>query len=252
MRIRLTVAYRGTNYAGWQVQPDQPTIQGSLQRIVAEIVEDEVKVTGASRTDTGVHAAGQVCHFDSPKTIDPAKWQRSLNRMLPDDIRVLQATAIDDDFHARFSATGKIYRYYVDPRPVASPFPAPFAWHRPNIKAYDDMVQAATALVGPVRQSVFASQPAGDPDRRAVDSFDVARGRLITFTVRGRSFMRHAVRGMVGSLLEVGYGRRSVADLAAMAAADEGHSPMVKAPAHGLCLLQVFYEPNPGHGGRAC
>ena len=248
MRIRLTVAYRGTSYAGWQAQPDQPTIQGSLQRIVAELIEDEVKVTGASRTDTGVHAAGQVCHFDSPKAIEPAKWQRSLNRMLPDDIRVLQAAAADDDFHARFSATGKIYRYYVDPRPVGSPFTAPFAWHRPRIKAHDDMVQAATALVGPMQQRVFAAQSAGGRELRTVDSFDVERGRLVTFTVRARSFMRHAIRGMVGSLLEVGYGRRAVDDLAAMAAAEVGHLPMVKAPPHGLCLLQVFYEPNPGRG----
>ncbi len=241
MRIRLTVAYRGTNYAGWQVQPNQPTIQGALRRIVAELVEDEVKVTGASRTDTGVHAAGQVCHFDSPKAIEPAKWQRALNRMLPDDIRVLQAATVDDDFHARFSATGKIYRYYVDPRPVASPFAAPFAWHRPGITAHDDMVHAATALVGPMHQRVFASRPETDRELHTVDSFDVARDRLVTLTVRGRSFLRHAVRGMVGSLLEVGYGRRSVADLAAMAAAEEGHLPMVKAPAHGLCLLQVLY-----------
>jgi tRNA pseudouridine38-40 synthase len=241
MRMRLVVSYRGNDYAGWQAQPDARSVQGELMAVVARICEQDVKVTGASRTDAGVHAVGQVCHFDPPRQLPAHRWQRAFDRMLPDDIRVLDCRPAGGDFHARFSAVRKTYRYHVDPSPIASPFLSPFAWHRPRICSLDDMKEAAKMLEGTICQRVFASQPEGDRDVRSVDSVRVAVGRLLTFTVVGRSFMRHAVRGMVGSLLEVGYGRRTAAEIGAMAADEPGHPPMVKAPAHGLCLLNVEY-----------
>jgi len=241
MRICLTVSYRGTDYSGWQVQPDARSVQGELMNVVARLCEQPVKVTGASRTDAGVHATGQVCHFDPPRLLPTLQWQRAFDRMLPDDIRVVDCRSVNDDFHARYSAIRKTYRYHVDPAPRSSPLLAQFAWHRPGISSFDDMCAAATALEGTICQRVFASQPEGDRDLRAVDSVSIEAGRLLTFTVVGRSFMRHAVRGMVGTLMEVGYGRRSAAELEAMAADQPGHLPMVKAPAHGLCLVRVDY-----------
>lgn len=250
MRIRITVSYRGTRYAGWQVQPDAPTVQGELQRIVEQLCEQPVKVTGASRTDAGVHAFGQVCHFDPPRELPPRRWRRAFNRMLPDDIRVLACETVDDHFHARFSARHKTYRYHVDPAPVASPFLAPLSWHRPRIIDLEAMRAATAQLTGPVQQNVFASQPEGERHLRTIDAFELHEGRLLVFTVRARSFMRHAVRGMVGSVLEVGYGRRTTEQIAAMARAEPGHPPMVKAPAQGLVLVRVTYD-EAGDGWRA-
>jgi tRNA pseudouridine38-40 synthase len=242
MRIRLTVSYRGARFAGWQVQPDAPTVQGELQAVVARLCEQQVKVTGASRTDAGVHALGQVCHFDPPRELPLRRWQRAFDRMLPEDIRVVACECVADDFHARFSARSKTYRYHVDPAPVASPFLSPFAWHRPLVSDVEAMRAAAARLVGAVRQDVFAAQPEGERKLRTIDAFELSEGRLLTFTVRSRSFMRHAVRGMVGSLLEVGHGRRSPDHIEAMARAAPGHPRMVKAPPHGLVLVRVEYE----------
>ncbi len=242
MRIRSTLSYRGTRYAGWQMQPDAPSIQGELRAVVRRLCEADHQVTGASRTDAGVHALGQVCHFDPSRELPPERWQRAFDRMLPEDIRVLRCEIAEDDFHARYAARRKTYRYYVDPAPVASPFLSPFAWHRPDLRAVDEMRRAAAMLVGPVCQRVFASQPEGDRPVREIDRFDVDVGRVVVFTVQSRSFMRHAVRGMVGSLLEVGYGRRTPEEVRAMAQQAPDHPTMVKAPPHGLFLARVEYE----------
>jgi tRNA pseudouridine38-40 synthase len=241
MRIRLTLSYRGTRYAGWQVQPDAPTVQGEVQAVVARLCEQAVKVPGASRTDAGVHAFGQVCHFDALRPLTLPRWQRAFDSMLPEDIRVVACDQVDGDFHARFSARRKTYRYYIDPAPIASPFLSPFSWHRPRVRHIESMRDAASRLLGPTNQKVFAAHTQGDRDIRTIDRFDLDVGRLLTFTVQSRSFMRHAVRGMVGSLLEVGCGRRTVDEIGAMAQAAAGHPPMVKAPPQGLFLVRVDY-----------
>ncbi len=242
MRIRLTVSYRGTRYAGWQAQPDVPSIQGELQAVVARLTEREANVTGASRTDAGVHALGQVCHFDAPRSIPTQRWLRAFERLLPEDIRVVACEEVDGGFHARFDARQKAYRYYVDPAPIASPFLSPFAWHRPRLEHFDAMREATGHLHGDICERVFAARPQGDRDVRTIDHFTVERDRLVVFTVKSRSFMRHAVRGMVGSLLEVGYGRRQPGEIRAMAQSAPGHPTMVKAPAQGLFLASVEYE----------
>jgi tRNA pseudouridine38-40 synthase len=242
MRIRLTVSYRGTYYSGWQVQPDVPSIQGELQAVAARLTQREVKVTGASRTDAGVHALGQVCHFDAPRSILTPQWMHALERLLPEDIRVVACEEVNADFHARFDARQKTYRYYIDPAPIASPFLSPFTWHRPRLTHFDAMLEATGHLNGKICQRVFASQPEGGRDIRIIDHFSVERDRLVVFTVKSRSFMRHAVRGMVGSLLEVGYGRRQPDEIGAMAETVQGHAPMVKAPPQGLFLVAVHYD----------
>ena len=241
MRIRLTLSYRGTNYAGWQVQPEAPTVQGEVQAVIARLCEQQVKVTGASRTDAGVHALGQVCHFDPPRPLELDRWRSAFDSLLPEDIRVVACEKVDGDFHARFDARQKTYRYYIDAAPVASPFLSPFSWHQPGATHIDSMRAAATRLVGPINEKVFASQPEGDRDIRTIDRFDLEVGRLLVFTVQSRSFLRHAVRGMVGSLLEVGCGRRTVEEIEAMAEAAAGHPTMVKAPPQGLFLVHVRY-----------
>lgn len=242
MRIKLTVSYRGTSYAGWQVQPDKPSIQGELQAVVKRLTESVTKVTGASRTDAGVHALGQVCHFDAPRSIPTAQWMRAFERLLPEDIRVIACEEVNGDFHARFDARKKVYRYYIDPAPIASPFLSLFVWHRSGLTNFDAMRVACRHLRGEICERMFASQAEGNQDIRTIDHFSVQRDRLVVFTVKSRSFMRHAVRGMVGSLLEVGYGRRQPDEIRAMAQVVPGHPRMVKAPAQGLFLVDVQYN----------
>lgn len=244
MRICLIVAYNGTAYAGWQVQPRGLTIQGALEQVVLRTTGAEVRVSGASRTDAGVHAAGQVCHFDAPDscaTREASEWQRQFNALLPADIRVLAASTVSEDFHARYNAIRKTYRYQIDNQPVASPFLTTFAWHRPALRKVAEMKEATTLLLGELDQRIFATQPDGDRPIRPVTQCRIEVDRLVTVTVTGRSFLRHAVRGMVGALVEVGSGLRSLEQMQALVESEPGGPRAVKAPAHGLCLAKVEY-----------
>jgi tRNA pseudouridine38-40 synthase len=244
MRIRLTVAYDGTAYAGWQVQPDAATVQGALEAVLQRTTGKEVRVTGAGRTDAGVHAEGQVCHFDAPEEDEksgPEEWSRRFNALLPADIRVLAAASTGPDFHARYHAIRKTYRYQIDPEAVASPFLAAYAWHCPGLHRVEEMTEAAGLLVGDLDQTIFATQPEGDRPIRPIDECSVDSGRLLTVTVSGRSFLRYAVRGMVGALAEVGSGRRSVDGMRRLIAASPDEPRAVRAPARGLCLVRVEY-----------
>jgi len=245
MRICLAVAYNGTAYAGWQVQPDEPTVQGTLEQVLRRTTGAAVRITGASRTDAGVHAAGQVCHFDTPESTEPreaGEWQRQFNALLPADIRVLATTAVSCDFHARYGAIRKTYCYQIDNREVASPFLSDFSWHCPRLGDVAEMREAATFLMGDLDQRVFATQPDEDRPIRPIDECRIELDRLVTVTVVGRSFLRHAVRGMVGALVEVGSGRRTLAEMSALARGEPVGPKAVKAPAHGLCLAAVEYE----------
>lgn len=293
MRLRLTVAYVGTAYSGWQVQPEPPTVQRALEDAVARIGGRRVRVTGASRTDAGVHAAGQVCHFDAPRELPTGEWRQALNAGLPTNVRVLEACRVRDDFDARHHARRKRYVYRIDTAAVASPFLAPYAWHRPGLEGEGHegiatMVRGAgELLIDDLDQRRFASQPEEDGRRiRPLERCDVSapvgrpettlplqgkttpdvqeettsagRGEavspgplptpcagppsLVTVTVVGRSFLRHAVRGMIGTLVEVAAGRRSWEEFQALVRGDPGHRPLsCKAPAHGLCLERVDY-----------
>jgi tRNA pseudouridine38-40 synthase len=244
MRICLNVAYNGTAYAGWQVQPRAQTIQGALERVVLHTTGTETRVTGAGRTDAGVHAMGQVCHFDAPEACaarEPCEWQRQFNALLPPDIRVLAASAVSYEFHARYGAVRKTYRYQIDNHPVASPFLAAFAWHRPRLQHVMRMTEATALLLGELDQRIFATHPDGDRPIRPIARCDIEEDRLITVTVTGRSFLRHAVRGMVGALVEVGSGQRSLQQMQTLLESDPSGPRAVKAPAHGLCLAKVEY-----------
>jgi tRNA pseudouridine38-40 synthase len=244
MRIRLTLAYNGAAYAGWQVQPHARTVQGTLERVLLRTTGAEARITGASRTDAGVHAMGQACHFDAPEscaTREADEWQRQFNALLPPDIRVLAASAVGYEFHARYGAVRKTYRYQIDNQPVASPFLAGFAWHRPRLQDVPMMKEAAALLVGELDQRIFATHPDGDRPIRPIAHCCVEMDRLITVTVTGRSFLRHAVRGMVGALVEVGSGQRSLEQMRTLMESEPSGPRAMKAPAHGLCLAKVEY-----------
>ncbi len=242
MRLKLTLAYVGTSYAGWQRQPAAPTVQAAIEEAAVPVAGTDVAVTGASRTDAGVHARGQVAHLDSEIERPPEEIFAALNARLRNDIRVLDCRPAGTRFHARHSAIGKLYAYTIDNRPVASPFRAPFAWHVSAKLDVAAMQEAAKHLLGPLDQRAFATQPVtgGRPDR-PLEAIAVDGDGVIEVRIAGRSFLRHAVRGMVGTLVDVGLGRRDPANLAELAKSGDRASAGTTAPAHGLCLTAVRY-----------
>ncbi len=244
MRIKITLAYVGTTYAGWQKQNNAPTVQGAVEEAAAVIADRAITIYGAGRTDAGVHARGQVAHFEAEKNWPAAEWQRALNALMPADIRVVDATPVDSQFHARHGARGKTYSYQLDIGTVASPFLAPFAWHAGPGLDIAALEAAATALLGPLDQRAFATQPEpGDRAERPLDSAEVeVVDDLLRITVRGRSFLRFAVRGMVGTLVDVARGRRTVNSVRTAAESGDRKLAGVTAPPHGLCLEKVHYE----------
>lgn len=240
MRLRLTIAYAGTAYAGWQRQPDARTVQGLLEATLTRIAAAPIRAVGASRTDAGVHALGQVAHADVPPR--PGSWRERLNALLPQDVRVLEAFEAPD-FHARYDATAKTYVYAIDCGPVASPMLAPWSWHVPTRLDQPAMCEAARGLLGEIDQRAFATRPDGRRPVRPIESVDVEAGRLLTVTIRGRSFLRFAVRGMVGALVHVGRGLAEPGEVASWARSGDRGAVPPPAPAHGLTLARVDYEP---------
>ena len=243
MRLKVTVAYDGSGYAGWQRQPDRATVQGQLECAASRIADAAVRVMGAGRTDAGVHAAGQVAHLEGRvESRCPSDWLRGLNALLPKDIRVVSVDPVDDDFHARFDARRKTYRYHVDRASIASPFLARYAWHLPGPLDLEAMHEAAVALSRGIDQLAFSSRPEPGSSPRSIDACVIDDGPPLTVTVTGRSFLRYAVRGIVGSLAEVGRGQLDpglLADAAMSGRRDDTGPP---APAHGLVLVRVDYD----------
>jgi len=244
MRIKITLAYVGTAYAGWQRQNNAPTVQGAVEAAAANIADRPVAVYGAGRTDAGVHARGQVAHFDTEKSWPPEKWRRALNALVPVDIRIVEAVQVDPEFHARHGARGKTYTYQLDTGVVASPFLAPYAWHAGPELDVAALEAGAAALLGPLDQRAFATQPEpGDRTERPLAGAEVeVADDLVRITIHGRSFLRFAVRGMVGTLVEVARGRRTVSSVRHAAQSGDRQLAGVTAPSHGLCLERVHYE----------
>lgn len=243
--LKLTIAYDGTQYVGWQRQAEGESVQGLLETALSRFEGAPVTVHGAGRTDAGVHALGQVAsvsvHFDH----DVRTLARALNAQLPDDVRVLDVAEVADGFHARFSATAKTYRYQMRPGVVAPPFDRAFVWHLAEPLDVDAMDRAARALLG--THDFAAFQSAGGDVRDAVRTLDrsqVARaeGGLVLYEVRGNGFLRHMVRAIVGTLVEVGRGRWPVADVAAILSGADRARAGATAPAHGLVLVRVDYD----------
>ncbi|HXJ48463.1 MAG TPA: tRNA pseudouridine(38-40) synthase TruA [Candidatus Acidoferrum sp.] len=250
--IRLVVEYDGTELCGWQRQANGPTVQGHLEAALGKLLAHEVTVTGASRTDAGVHARGQVASFRTERTIPLHGVRRGLNSLLPPAIAVTSASEAADDFHPRFSATGKHYRYLVFTRGDRSPLWRSRAWHHPGGLDLAAMRQAGGALIG--EHDFAAFRAAGCTARTTVRHIEeIAIGEagdaasdphLVAIDVRGNAFLRNMVRIVVGTLVEVGEGRRPVGQVAEILASRDRTQAGLTAPAHGLELVSVRY------GGR--
>ena len=244
-QLKLTIAYDGTRFVGWQRQAEGESIQGLLEQVLARFEGAPVTVHGAGRTDAGVHALGQAASVSVAFDHDVRTLARALNAQLPEDVRVLDVSEAPPGFHARFSATAKTYRYQIRAGVVAPPFDRAFVWQLPEALDVGAMDRAARVLLGTHDFSAF--QSAGSDTRDAVRTLtrsEVAPGDggLVRYEVSGNGFLRHMVRAIVGTLVEVGRGRWSAADVAGiLAGADRGVAGAT-APAHGLVLVRVDYD----------
>jgi tRNA pseudouridine38-40 synthase len=245
--VKLIVEYDGGELCGWQRQNNGPTVQGYLEDALAEMLREPTAVLGASRTDAGVHATGQVACFRTDQTIPADGFRRGLNGLLPASIAVRGAEDAALDFHARFSARGKRYRYSLLCRPDRSPLSRRFAWHRPRPLDLGAMRAGAACLVGEHDFSAFrAAGCTARHARRAIWSIDLVEdGERLVLEVTGNAFLRNMVRIVAGTLVQVGEGRMSPAQVGEALASRERSQAGPTAPPQGLCLAEVFYQ-----GGR--
>ncbi len=243
MRIKITVEYDGTEYCGWQVQPNGVTVQQRLNEAVEALTDEKTSVVGSGRTDSGVHAAGQVAHFDTNSTIPPQRFAAALNSVLPADIRVLSSCEAEEGFHARFCAKKKTYSYKMYIAETVRPL-----WDRyACLLAYPvdvaAMSSAAKLFVGEhdFRSFMTSGSSVQDTVRTVYSASVTTDGDFITFTVCGSGFLYNMVRIMAGTLVEVGAGRMSEADV--VSALENGQRTLSgkTMPPHGLTLVSVEY-----------
>lgn len=242
--IRLVVEYDGTSLCGWQRQDNGPTVQGHLEAALARLLQHATRVAGASRTDAGVHARGQVASFHTARPIPLHGIRRGLNSLLPPAIAVRDVAEAAADFHPRFSATGKHYRYTILARPDRAPRWRDRAWHVPAPIDRAAIEAGARALIGEHDFAAFrAAGCTAATTVRRIDAIDVTPdGELLALDVRGNAFLRNMVRILAGTLVEVGTGRRSAAQVAEILESRDRTRAGITAPPHGLELIEVRYD----------
>jgi tRNA pseudouridine38-40 synthase len=247
--IKLVLAYDGTDFCGWQVQPDAETIQGTLATAIGRITGEKVLPQGSGRTDAGVHAIAQVSTFTTESVIPTANFVGALNDILPPSIRVVEASEVSADFHARKSARGKTYRYRIYREAICPPFLARYVWHYPYPLDEDVVLSAARLIEG---EHDFTSFAAVDPERgrdqenvsnvRTIFSSQWRReGGELIYEVRGSGFLHHMVRNLVGTFLLVGKGTLQPRDVVTILEAKDRSAAGPTAPASGLYLVSVDY-----------
>ena len=266
--IKCTIAYDGTDFRGWQSQPGQITVQGTLSDALEKLTQTRVLTYAAGRTDAGVHAAGQVVNFRTQSELTPQEIQRALNALLPESVRVNLVEEVSPDFHSRWDALAKTYRYRIFRSPVVSPFVWRYVHHTTQELNFEAMSEAAGLFVGEHDFTTFAASTGSEEDDRdrtvvrTIFRSELLRSRCDRgqvddeewiYVVRGRSFMRNMVRKMMGTLMEVGRGKMVPGDVPKLLELrDRSKSGVTMAP-NGLCLESVEY-PDPTNslaGGRS-
>ena len=243
MRIKLTVAYDGTQYAGFQSQNNAPAIQDVLNRAISDLFGSEIKTIGASRTDAGVHAMGNVAVFDIETRMDPSKICFALNTRLPADIRILESERVPDDFHPRYCDTVKTYKYRILNSRFADPIHRLYCTHCHYKLDSELMKKAAEDLVGEHDFASFcAAGFSGNSTVRTIYSCDVHRdGDIIVITITGNGFLYNMVRIIAGTLIDIGCGRRPADDIKKIIEARDRRRAGDTAPAKGLTLEEIRY-----------
>ncbi|HEX8249881.1 MAG TPA: tRNA pseudouridine(38-40) synthase TruA [Pyrinomonadaceae bacterium] len=250
MNFKLLIQYDGTDFHGWQVQENQRTVQGELQRVLSLLENAEVHVAGSGRTDAGVHAEAQVASVKLARQFTPERLCKAINGNLWRDVRILSVEKAADDFHARFSAKGKTYVYRVVNAPVMSPFWARYAHHEARPLEVGTMNDAARLFLGEHDWTAFSSAQSDSENKvRTITEFTVeshwdqrAKGSLIEFRITGEGFLRYMVRSIAGTLLEVGRGEKDFDTIQTAIVSRDRNLAGATAPAHGLTLLKVYYD----------
>jgi len=244
-RYKCIISYDGSGFSGYQVQPNKRTVQSVLESVLTKMHRGkEVKVFASGRTDAGVHAKGQVIHFDSPLQIPEEKWEKALNSLLPEDLSVLSVVSVEESFHARFDAKGKEYRYVLHLSSKWDPFRRKFAYQYPFPLDLNAMEEASKFFLGTHDFTSFCAAKTEVVDKvRTIETIDFTReNELLTIRFVGNGFLYNMVRILVGTLLEVGSGERSPEDIPIILAHRDRKYSGKTAPGHGLYLWEVFYE----------
>lgn len=241
---KLTIAYDGSRFRGWQRQPDTDlTIQGILEREISSLMGYPVEVQGSGRTDGGVHAAGQTASIILAGKVQEQEFRDELNRRLPEDIRILNAELVRNGFHARYNARGKCYEYTIDTGERAGVFTRKYTFHYPQAADVERMRRAADLLVGTHDFAGFTDRVDEQSTIRRIYSITIRReGNLMRIEYRGSGFMYHMVRILTGTLLEVGTGERTVESVSEILEERVRARAGFLVPASGLCMKQVFYQ----------
>ena len=247
-RVALVIQYAGTNLYGWQKQPQGRTVQAEIERAIAKVLDRSVPIYGAGRTDSGVHAAAQVAHFDNPSVIPATSWAAVLNMRLPDDILIRASAPVADNWHARFSAAYRRYRYTIYTAPQPNLFVRPYSWHYYQEPLEIERMQAAVApMLGNHHLAAFHRTDSGR-SHSWVDIQDVSCDRdehFVRIEIQANGFLYGMVRLLVGLLVRVGNGDLSVAEFTKIWQTEQRSQVRHSAPAKGLCLLRVGYPDFP-------
>ena len=246
-RYKITIEYDGTPFVGWQIQENGPSVQAALEAALAGFSGETVRVNGAGRTDAGVHANGQVIHFDSETTMPAGELQNGMNALLPADIRGREIAEADPEFHARFSARSKEYRYTIYNGPVVPPFIQRYRCHERRPLDRLAMQAVAELLVGEHDFGGFAANPNREVEStvREIYALEIeGEAEDLLIRVRGNGFLYKMVRGIAGFLIEAGLGKRGPGDAERILASGLRDQDVQTAPAKGLVLHEVFYDPS--------
>ena len=241
--VLLRIAYDGTAYRGWQVQPGGLAVQEVVESALARILGQSVRIHSAGRTDAGVHAEGMAAHFRTESKLPLQAFREGVNRYLPDDVVIRDAREMPEDFHARFSARGKWYRYTIYQHAVRSPLAARTSWHVRSSLDLEAMRQAAGYLVGEHDFKLFrTSGCVAKTSVREIFQVEILDDlEFVYIDFKGSGFLRNMVRLLVGTLVETGIGKRPPDDIEKLLQGDENLVCGPTAPAHGLCLREVWY-----------
>ncbi|WP_026673527.1 tRNA pseudouridine(38-40) synthase TruA [Alkalihalobacterium bogoriense] len=243
-RMKCIVSYDGSEFSGFQIQPNKRTVQGDLEEALRKIHKgQDVALTASGRTDAGVHAQGQVIHFDTTLAIDEERWPRALRSLLPDDIVIVQAEEVDYQFHARFDVKTKEYRYRILCSQTEEVFRRKYVYHYPYPLQLDKMKEAAKLLIGTFDFTSFCSAKTvvGNKVRTIYELELIEEGNELIIRVVGSGFLYNMVRIIVGTLLEVGQGKKKVSDITQIIEAKSRDKAGKTAPSHGLYLWKVTY-----------
>lgn len=244
---KLEIAYDGTNYCGWQIQPNGASIQQTIQDQIAIILRQPITLIGSGRTDAGVHAKGQIAHFKTGQLIEFRQFLNSINSILPHDIRIFSIESVDSSFHAQYSATGKIYHYHLHLNQVMDPFQRLYSWRIPHPINVDLLIKASQFFVGTHNFTSFSNEAhSGSASRdpiRTLSRLDVVQEeRGVRLELEADGFLYKMVRNIVGILTEVSGGKRQLNDIPQIFKAKDRRSAGKAAPPQGLFLMQVKYE----------